>query len=38
MALIFMSVFEVSVDTLLACYIIDEGSNIRPIHAPQQLV
>lgn len=37
-ALIFMSVFEVSVDTLLACFLIDERSNVKAVYAPENLV
>jgi choline transporter-like protein 2/4/5 len=33
-ALIFMSVFEVSVDTLLGCFLIDERSNTKAVYAP----
>lgn len=36
-AVLFMSVFEVAVDTLLACYIIDEATNLSPVHAPMDL-
>lgn len=37
-ALIFMSVFEVSVDTLLVCFLIDERSNVKAVYAPENLV
>lgn len=33
-ALIFMSIFEISVDTLLACFLIDERSNAKAVYAP----
>lgn len=36
-ALIFMSIFEISVDTLLACFLIDERSNNKAVYAPEGL-
>lgn len=33
-AMIFMSVFEVSVDALLGCFLIDERSNSKAVYAP----
>lgn len=32
-AVIFMSVFDVAVDTLLVCFLVDEQANTKPIYA-----
>jgi hypothetical protein len=36
-ALIFMSIFDVAVDTLLVCFLVDEQSNTKAIYAPPEL-
>ena len=36
-ATIFMSIFEVAVDTLLQCFLIDEQANIKPQYAHPDL-
>lgn len=36
-AVIFMSIFDVAVDTLLACFLIDEQSHSKAIYAPPEL-
>ena len=36
-ATIFMSVFDVSVDTLLMCFLIDESVNLKPQYAHPDL-
>lgn len=36
-ALIFMAVFDVAVDALLVCFLIDEQSNSKAIWAPSEL-
>lgn len=37
-ALVFMAVYGVSMETVLACFIIDETSNKKAIHSPPELV
>ena len=37
-AVVFMAVYSVSMDTVLACFIIDETSNKTAIHSPPELV
>ena len=36
-AVIFMSVFDVTVDSLLVCFLIDEKSNNKAVFAPTEL-
>lgn len=36
-ATIFMSIFDVSVDTLLQCFLIDEQANVKPQYAHPDL-
>jgi len=36
-ALIFMAVFDIAVDTLLVCFLIDERSNVKAVFAPPEL-
>ena len=36
-ASIFMAIFDVSVDTLLQCFLIDEAANVKPQYAHPDL-
>ncbi len=36
-ALIFMAVFDVAVDTLLVCFLVDEQSNTKAVFASAEL-
>ena len=36
-ALIFMAVFEIAIDALLGCFLIDERSNSKAVYAPDGL-